>query len=61
MFLTVFIFTGEFIDYTDNIIISFTVSFINMFIKLLHSSSFIIPVPLYPSYPMIKIIVAQMQ
>ena len=29
-----FNFTGEFIDYTDNII-SFTVSFINMFIKLL--------------------------
>ena len=30
--MTVFIFTGEFIDYTDNII-SFTVSFINMFIS----------------------------
>ena len=37
-FLTVFIFTGEFVDNTDNII-SLTVSFINMFIKLLHSSS----------------------
>ena len=34
-------FTGEFIDYTDytDNIISFTVGFINMFIKLLHSSS----------------------
>ena len=37
-FFTVFIFTGEFVDNTDNII-SLTVSFINLCIKLLHSSS----------------------
>ena len=33
-----FIFTGEFVDNTDNIK-SLTVSFINLFNKLLHSSS----------------------
>ena len=38
VFDSVYIFTGEFIDYTDKII-GLTVSFINMFIKLLHSSS----------------------
>ena len=37
-FFTVFIFTGEFVDNTDNII-SLTISFINLCIKLLHSSS----------------------
>ena len=38
-FLTVFIFTGEFVDNTDNIKSLTVSSFINLFIKLLHSSS----------------------
>ena len=33
-FLTVFIFTGEFVDNTDNII-SLTVSFINLFYEVI--------------------------